>query len=36
MWLVTVTGNATINNDPSVCESIGLEEIEQVRVKLIE
>jgi hypothetical protein len=34
--LVTVTGNATINNDPSVCESIGLEEIEQVRVKLIE
>jgi Flp pilus assembly protein TadG len=34
--LVTVTGNAAINNDASVCESIGLEPIQQVRVKLIE
>ena len=34
--LVTVTGNAVINNDPTTCESLGLEEIQQVRVKLIE
>ncbi|MEJ2119716.1 MAG: pilus assembly protein TadG-related protein [Alphaproteobacteria bacterium] len=34
--LVTVTGNAIINNDNSVCESLGLKPIEQVRIKLIE
>lgn len=34
--LVTVTGNAVINNDATVCESVGLQEIEQIRVKLIE
>jgi Flp pilus assembly protein TadG len=34
--LVTVTGNAVINNQATACESVGLEEIQQVRVKLIE
>jgi hypothetical protein len=34
--LVTVTGNAVINNDATVCENLGLQPIEQVRVKLIE
>ena len=34
--IVTVTGNAKINNDPSVCSSLGLDDIQQVRIRLIE
>jgi hypothetical protein len=33
---VTITGNTVIDNDPSVCESLGLEVIEQERVRLVE
>ena len=33
---VTITGNAVINNDPAVCESLGLESINQVRIRLVE
>jgi hypothetical protein len=34
--VVTVTGNAAIANDPNACSALGLNEIPQVRVKLIE
>jgi hypothetical protein len=33
---VTVTGNGTIENDQMVCEALGMEDMQQVRVRLIE
>lgn len=34
--VVTVTGNAQIDNDPTVCSGLGLDDINQVRIRLIE
>ncbi|MDH3236606.1 MAG: hypothetical protein OEQ29_24060, partial [Alphaproteobacteria bacterium] len=34
--IVEVTGNAAINNDSTVCQGLGLDDIQQVRIKLIE
>lgn len=33
---VTVTGNGTIENDQTVCDALGTEDMQQVRVRLIE
>ena len=33
---VTITGNTIINNDTAVCNSLGLESINQVRIRLVE
>jgi hypothetical protein len=33
---VTVTGNGTIENDQTVCDALGVEDMQQVRVRLIE
>lgn len=33
---VTITGNTVIHNDPSVCAALSLDEIQQVRIRLVE
>jgi len=33
---VTITGSVTINNDAAACSALGLDDIQQVRIKLVE